>query len=218
MLPQCRNLFSRTHGSPLGSRVALEAHFLPPMRAALPQIPDPSLPAANPSMVAAQSGQRAPAPNNPIPGSVTATLPTPTAENISKRGHIDGPFLSRGAVQIRLTWIRRLETKRRCRNTSKKQTMLVDHWPTLRPPSLPFTTQIKAYTPPLPGSLHSFGWRHDPNCKIMHDPLVWAEYPFEYSPPHSPMQAPTPAMAGIPPPLGCTHTPIPEEHFTGNFP
>jgi hypothetical protein len=157
MLPQCRNLFSRTHGSPPGSRVSLEAHFLPPMRTALPQIPDPSPQEADHSMVAAHSGQRAPAPINPTPGSATATVPPPIVENPSTRGHIDGPLLSRGAVRFRLAWAMRSETQRRRTNRAKKQTMFVDHWPTLRPPSLPITTQNRAYTPPLPGSLHSFG-------------------------------------------------------------
>jgi hypothetical protein len=64
---------------------------------------------------------------------------------------------------------------------------------------------------PLPGSLHSFGGRHEPNYKIRHDPTVMTEYPFEFSPPHYPMEAPSTVLADYPPPLGYTHKPISEE-------
>jgi hypothetical protein len=50
---------------------------------------------------------------------------------------------------------KRANARRRI-NKANNQSMLVDHWPTLRPLSLPITTQIIAYTPFLPDSLHAF--------------------------------------------------------------
>jgi hypothetical protein len=73
--------------------------------------------------------------------------------------------------------------------------MLVDHWPTLRPPSLPIPAKIGTLFHPLPGSLQTFGWRLDPNYKIRHDPPPRAEYPFEYSPPISPLGDLEPLLA-----------------------
>ena len=56
----------------------------------------------------------------------------------------------------------------------------------------------------------SVDWRHDPKYKIRPNPPVRAEYPFEYASPHSPIGAPATASTDYPPPLGYTHTSIPE--------
>jgi hypothetical protein len=124
---------------------------------------------------------------NPDPGSETAPRPSPIVDITPNRGPFDGPLLSRGAIRIRLAWAKRRDTTHRRMNNASNQSMLVNDWPTLRLPSLPVTEQIRAFTPLLPGNLHTFSWRPDPNYKIRHDPPVRAEYPFEYSPPHSPL-------------------------------
>jgi len=77
----------------------------------------------------------------------------------------------------------------------KKQSMLVDHWPTLRSPSLSIPAKIVTILPLLPSSLHTFGSRLDPNYKIRHVPPPRAEYPFEYSPPNSPLRDLEPTLA-----------------------
>jgi hypothetical protein len=110
-------------------------------------------------------------------------MPTPELDNAPKWGTFTGLLIPRAAVRTRLGRVKKLATARLRINKSNNQSMLVDHWPTLRPLSLPITTQIRAYTPPLPGSLHIFGWKPDPNYKIRHDPPVRVEYPFDYSPP-----------------------------------
>jgi hypothetical protein len=161
--------------------------------------------------VSTRSGQRTPTSTNLTPGSATTTMQPPIPEKSSTRGHIEGSLMSTGTVRVRLAWARRLETKRHRTNTTMKQTMPVDHWPTLRPPSLPISKQIGPHFPPLHGSLHSFGWRLDPNFKTRHDPPVRAEYPFDYSPPHSPIGEPATASTDHPPPLGCFHTSTPRE-------
>ena len=84
-------------------------------------------------------------------------MPPPIVESPPARSRIDGPLLSRVAICVRLAWAKRLETKRRRINIAKNQSMLVAQWPPLQPPSLPIATHIRAYTPPLPGSLHTFG-------------------------------------------------------------
>jgi hypothetical protein len=87
----------------------------------------------------------------------------------------------------------------------------VDHWPKLRSPSLPITTQIRAYTLLLPSSLHTFGCRPSPNYQIRHDSPVRTDYYFEYSPPYSPIGEPDPPSAGTSPPLEHIHTLIHEK-------
>ena len=180
-------------------------------RAATPPTSGTTLPDADPLVVASWSGHKLLAPTNPTPGPEPATKPPPQTENPQARVHIGGHRLSRGAIRVRLAWPKRLETKRRRKNTANNQSMLVDHWLTLRPLSLPTNPQIRSSTPPLPGSLLSFGLRPYPNYKIRHDPPMRSEYPFEYSPPHSPMGTPNTASVGPPPLLGQTPTSTPKE-------
>ena len=184
--PQVSQIAVLPSPSPTGHlsdpRTIPEAHGLSPLRPASPPTSDSTLPEADPPMVASRSGHRSLTPTNHTPGPETATMPPPIVENPSTRGHIDDPLISRGAIRVRLAWAKRLENKLHRINAAKKQYLAVDHWPTLRPPSLPNPTQVRAYIPPLPGSLHSFGWRPDLNYNIRHDQPVRSGYTFEYSP------------------------------------
>ena len=139
-------------------RTIPEAHGHFPLRAASPTTFDTTLPEADLlwSPLGANIGR-----------SLRPTLPAvrrrlqchPTIDqNPPTRIHIDFSLLSRGVIRVRLAWATRLETKRRRITIANKQSMLMDHWPTLRPPSLPIIKQIRTSTPsPLPGSLLSFG-------------------------------------------------------------
>ena len=87
------------------------------------------------------------------------------------------------------------------------------------PPSLPIITiQIRTYTPLLPGTLHTFGWRPNPNYWIRHDPLVRAEYPFKYSPPHFPLGEPDPPSADHSQAPANSHAPLYETFHRGSTP
>ena len=85
---------------------------------------------------------------NPKPDSETAPVPTPTTNNAAKWGPFDGLLLPRGAVRIRFALSKKRNTTRRSINKVNNQSMLLDHWPTLRSPSFPISTQIRTYTPP----------------------------------------------------------------------
>jgi hypothetical protein len=84
----------------------------------------------------------------PEPDSETAPMPTPERDNAPKRGTFHGLLILRGAVSTRLVRAKKLATARLRINKANNQPMLLDPWPTLRPPSLPITTEIRAYTPP----------------------------------------------------------------------
>jgi hypothetical protein len=150
--PQVSELAVQYSSSPTGNppdpQTIPEAHDLSPSRAAAPPTSDTTLPEVYPHVAASRSGHKSPTPTNLNLGPDPATMPAPLAENSPNRVHIGGPLLSRGAFRVRLAWARRLETKRRRINTANKHYILVDHWPTLRPPSLPITTQIRHSTPP----------------------------------------------------------------------
>jgi hypothetical protein len=73
-------------------------------------------------------------------------------------------------IRAVLSIAKRRSTTRLRINKVKNQYMLIDHWPTLRPPSPPVSSQRKVSLSPFPGSLHAFGWKPDPNYKIRHDP------------------------------------------------
>jgi hypothetical protein len=181
--------FAASTGYPSESQPRIESQCL------TPQIPGPIPFEADPLEPAYVDGQMSLAPPNPIPGSKKTTTPTLTFDTPPKWGLFDGYFLSSGAIRVRLAWPRRRQTNRRRTSAKNNQSMLVDHWPTLRPPSIPIPAKIGTLLPPLPGSLHTFSWSLDPNYKIRHDPPPRAEYLFEYSPPHSPLGDLEPLLA-----------------------
>ena len=139
--------------------------------------------ASNPPRGIAQKGQGEPTQVSLTSDLANAMLPAPLSDNPHQRRHNEGHLFSKGAIRVGLFMAKRLDTNRRRLNKAKKHATLVDHWPTLRPPSLPVFDQIRTRTLPLPGSLHSYGWRPDPKYKIKHDPPMRAEYPFDCSPP-----------------------------------
>jgi hypothetical protein len=135
------------NGPPSDPRFSTESQdFLPRMA---PQPIPISTPEAEPSETAAKEGHDTLSP--PIPASIPspALKPTSTTNTSSFRGHNMGPCMSTGAIRLRLAYARRLETRRLRKNKTSKQTMLRDHWPTLRSPSFPIFNPIQ--TPPTLG-------------------------------------------------------------------
>jgi len=64
--------------------------------------------------------------------------------------------------------------------------MLKNHWPELRPASLPAHRRTMAPTPLLPRSLPCLGWQKNSSHKIRHDPTKRVPFPLPHSPPGSP--------------------------------
>jgi hypothetical protein len=106
------------------------------------------------------------------------------------RDPILGPSLpsliTQGDMKTRLTLARSCHTRRLRDCRGNRQFMLKDHWPTLRPASLPAHRRRDTRTPLFSRSLCSMGWKRDPNCKIRHDPPMRDIFPFPHSPPGSP--------------------------------
>ena len=63
--------------------------------------------------------------------------------------------------------------------------MRTDHWPELRPASLPVYHQTKAPPPLLHMSLPILGWKRDPSHRLRLDLPKGAPFPFPHSPPGS---------------------------------
>jgi len=121
---------------------------LDPHQGSLTRDPIPALHELELPASTARIGHLSPAHRNPDSDSETDPMPPPTSDNGPKRGPFDYLLLPRGAVRIRLTLAKKRATARRRINKANIQSMLVDHWPKFRPPSLPVTTKIRAYTHP----------------------------------------------------------------------
>ena len=136
-----------------------------------PQITGPASSEANPLEPAYTDGHMSPTPPNPTSGPKTTTTLNLTFDAPPKRG----PLLSSGAVRVRLAWATRRDTNRRRTNARKKtihaRGSLADTLPSLTPNP----RKDRDPAPLLPGSLHTFGWRLDPNYKIRHNPPPRAE-------------------------------------------
>ncbi len=77
-------------------------------------------------------------------------------------------------------------TKRILRNRTRKQSTLMDYWPTLIPDSLPIRPSGEPRSLLLLNSLHNMGWKPHPTFVICPDPIRDTHYPFPHSPPDSP--------------------------------
>jgi hypothetical protein len=123
-----------------------------------------------------------------------ATVQT-SAQRLPSRGSSHTPLITQGDIKNRLKLAKMRHTRRLKTCHTSRQTMLVDHWPTLRPASLPERNRSETRTPLLPRSLHSMGWRADPNHTIRQNHHATEPFPF----PHSPQGTPSPSTSSDPP-------------------
>ena len=88
-------------------------------------------------------------------------------------------------LRIRTAIAKRSQAARAKKSIALSPPRLTDHWPDLRPASLPVPHRKPATTPLLSRSLLSLGRQKDPSYKVHHDPLMRAPFPFPHSPPGS---------------------------------
>ena len=118
--------------------------------------PDPTTRGARPS----PSAQRAP-----------TNKSSPLLLLLSKR------YLLRRAIMTKRAHSVRIQANKR-----QHQPMLTDHWPELRPASLPVYHRTNAPPPPLPRSLPNLGWKRDASHIIRLDLPKRAPFLFPHSP------------------------------------
>ena len=110
-------------------------------------------------------------------------------------------LLSKRDLGCRATMAKRAHSVRIRVNKRQQQSMLTDHWPELRPASLPIFHRSKAPLPPLPRSLPNLGWQRDPSHRLRLDLLNGGPSPFPHFPPGSPPHLrPSPSL-----PDSCSH-------------
>ena len=78
--------------------------------------------------------------------------------------------LSRRDLLHRISTTKRANTVRIRTNKREYQSLLPDHWPALRPASLPTSHRQPAPISPLPRSLPGLGWLRDSSFRIRLDP------------------------------------------------